>query len=118
MKKNRIKTIAGHKLVTNIHAKNARLDMLCLKYWGRVESKPCELFDVDGITVFPLYGNDGGVASAQASTSFTAYRSLPAARVQGLHGHFEQADRLLITNLIYGKPLDSSEGFFIRFNRA
>lgn len=64
MKKNRIKTLAGHKLVTNIHAKNARLDLLCLKYWGRAVSKPCELFDVDGITVFPLYGNDGGVASA------------------------------------------------------
>jgi hypothetical protein len=66
MKKNRIKTIAGHELITNIHALPARLDMLCLKYWFRVESKPCALFDVDGITVFPLYGNDGGVASAQA----------------------------------------------------
>lgn len=66
MKKNRIKTLAGHQLVTNIHALPGRLDLLCLKYWGRVVSKPCALFDIDGITVFPLYGTDGGVATAQA----------------------------------------------------
>lgn len=66
MKKNRVKTLAGHQLVTNIHALPARLDLLCLKYWGRVVSKPCALFDVDGITQFPLYGQDGGVATATA----------------------------------------------------
>jgi hypothetical protein len=66
MKKNRVKTLAGHQLVTNIHALKARVDLLCLKYWGRVVQKPCELYDVDGITVFPLYANDGSVASAMA----------------------------------------------------
>jgi hypothetical protein len=66
MKKKRIKTLAGRELITNIHAQAARLDMICMKYWFRVESKPCALFDVDGITVFPLYGGDGGVATAQA----------------------------------------------------
>jgi hypothetical protein len=66
MKKNRIKTIAGRELITNIHALPARLDLICMKYWFRVESKPASLFDVDGITVFPLYGGDGGVATAQA----------------------------------------------------
>lgn len=66
MKSKRIKTIAGHELIANIHALPARLDLICLKYWFRVESKPAALFDIDGITVFPLYGNDGGVASAQA----------------------------------------------------
>lgn len=66
MKKKRIKTLAGRELITNIHALPARVDLLCLKYWFRVESKPCALFDVDGITVFPLYGGDGGVATAQA----------------------------------------------------
>lgn len=66
MKKKRIKTISGRELITNIHALPARLDLICMKYWFRVESKPCALFDVDGITVFPLYGSDGGVATAQA----------------------------------------------------
>ena len=66
LKKKRIKTIAGRELITNIHALPARLDLVCMKYWFRVESKPCALFDVDGITVFPLYGGDGGVATAQA----------------------------------------------------
>ena len=66
LKKKRIKTIAGRELITNIHALAARLDLICMKYWFRVESKPCALFDVDGITVFPLYGGDGGVATAQA----------------------------------------------------
>jgi hypothetical protein len=66
MKGKRIKTLAGRKLVTNIHAQRARLDLICAKYWFRVESKPASLFDVDGITVFPLYGNDGGVATSQA----------------------------------------------------
>lgn len=65
MKSKRIKTMFGRQLVTNIHALPARVDFLCLKYWGRVVTKPCELFDVDGITVFPLYASDGSVASAQ-----------------------------------------------------
>ena len=66
MKSKRIKTLAGRQLVTNIHALPARVDLLCLKYWGRVVQKPCELFDIDGITVFPLYANDGSVATQQA----------------------------------------------------
>ena len=66
LKKKRIKSLAGRELITNIHAQQARLDLICMKYWFRVESKPCALFDVDGITVFPLYGADGGVATAQA----------------------------------------------------
>jgi hypothetical protein len=66
MKKKRIKTLAGRELITNIHAQKARLDLICMKYWFRVESKPPSLFDVDGLTVFPLYGSDGGVATAQA----------------------------------------------------
>lgn len=74
MKKKRIKTLAGRELITNIHALPARLDLICLKYWFRVESKPCALFDVDGITVFPLYGSDGGVATAQAFYFVTGFQ--------------------------------------------
>jgi hypothetical protein len=66
MKKKRVKSIAGREVLPNLHAKKARLDLICLKYWFRVETKPAALFDVDGITVFPLYGSDGGVATACA----------------------------------------------------
>jgi hypothetical protein len=66
LKKNRIKTIAGHELMTNIKALPGRLDLICFKYWFRIETKPASLFDVDGITSFPLYGSDGGVAPTTA----------------------------------------------------
>lgn len=66
LKGKRVTTVAGKPAVWNIHALNGRLDLLCLKYWGRVVSKPCALFDIDGMTVFPLYGTDGGVATSQA----------------------------------------------------
>ena len=64
--KNRIKTLGGHELLTNIKAQQQRIDLMCLKYWFRVESKPASLYDVDGVTVFPLYGSDGGVAPTSA----------------------------------------------------
>ena len=66
LKKNRIKTIAGHEVIANIKARQQRLDFLSLKYWFRIETKPAALYDVDGVTVFPLYGSDGGVAPTSA----------------------------------------------------
>lgn len=66
LKKNRIKTFAGHELITNIKSRPQRVDFMSLKYWFRIETKPASLFDVDGVTVFPLYGSDGGVAPTQA----------------------------------------------------
>jgi len=66
LKKNRIKTLAGHELITNIKSRPGRVDFISLKYWFRIETKPAALYDVDGVTVFPLYGSDGGVAPTQA----------------------------------------------------
>jgi len=66
LNKNRIKTLAGHELITNIKAIRTRVDLINFKYWFRVETKPASLYDVDGVTVFPLYGSDGGVAPTQA----------------------------------------------------
>lgn len=66
LNKNRVKTLAGHELITNIKARPSRVDLMVLKYWFRIETKPASLFDVDGVTVFPLYGSDGGVAPTQA----------------------------------------------------
>lgn len=66
MKKGRIKTMFGHELMGNLHALPGRIDLLCLNYWFRVESQPAALYDVDGITIFPLYASDGSVATAEA----------------------------------------------------
>lgn len=66
LKRDRIKTLAGHELITNINAIRNRVDFLCLKHWFRIEVKPASLYDVDGITAFPLYGSDGGVAPTTA----------------------------------------------------
>ena len=66
LKKNRIKTFAGHELLTNIKSRPGRVDFMSLKYWFRIETKAAALYDVDGVTVFPLYGTDGGVAPTQA----------------------------------------------------
>ena len=62
LKKERIKTLAGHDLITNVDAIRNRVDLLSLKYWFRIETKPASLYEVDGITAFPAYGSDGGVA--------------------------------------------------------
>jgi hypothetical protein len=66
LNKKRIRTLAGHELITNIKAIRTRVDLINFKYWFRVETKPAALYDVDGVTVFPLYGSDGGVAPTQA----------------------------------------------------
>jgi hypothetical protein len=66
LNKKRIKTLAGHELITNIKAIRTRVDLINFKYWFRVETKPAALYDVDGVTVFPLYGSDGGVAPTSA----------------------------------------------------
>jgi hypothetical protein len=66
LQKKRVKTIAGYEVIANIKARQQRLDFLSLKYWFRIETKPTALYDVDGVTVFPLYGSDGGVAPTSA----------------------------------------------------
>lgn len=58
------KTMAGHELLTSIHAKPARLDGLCLDHWGRAEAQPIDYFEVGGQTVFPLYNTDGGLLAS------------------------------------------------------
>lgn len=64
--KGRLKTMGGHELITNIKARQQRLDMINFKYWFKTEVKPPSLFDVGGMTTFPLYGSDGGVAPTTA----------------------------------------------------
>jgi len=66
LQKDRVKTVAGHELITNIKARQQRIDCINFKYWFKTEVKPPSLFDVGGMTTFPLYGSDGGVAPTTA----------------------------------------------------
>lgn len=65
IKKAPAKTMAGHPFVASIHAKPGRIDGLCLKHWGRAETKEIDYYEVGGQTVFPVYGGSGGVATSQ-----------------------------------------------------
>lgn len=64
--KDRIRSMAGHELIVNIKAKQQRVDAINFRYWFKTEVKPPSLFDVGGMTTFPLYGSDGGVAPTTA----------------------------------------------------
>lgn len=64
--KGRVKEMAGHELIVNIKARQQRIDCINFKYWFKTEVKPPSLFDIGGMTTFPLYGSDGGVAPTTA----------------------------------------------------
>ena len=64
--KGRVATMAGHELIRNIKAQQQRIDCINFKYWFKTEVKPPSLYDVGGMTTFPLYGNDGGVSPTTA----------------------------------------------------
>ena len=66
LQKDRIKTLAGHELITNVKALDTRIDAINFRYWFKTEVKPPSLFDIGGMTTFPLYGSDGGVAPTTA----------------------------------------------------
>jgi len=66
LQKDRVRTMAGHELLVNIKARQQRIDCINFKYWFKTEVKPPSLFDIGGMTTFPLYGSDGGVAPTTA----------------------------------------------------
>ncbi len=58
------KSMAGVPIKTNIHADRTRIDYLCLDMWGRAVMQEIDYYEVNGNTVFPIYGASGGLASA------------------------------------------------------
>lgn len=62
------KTFGGRPIKASIHATPGRIDGLALKHWGRAMIQPIDYYDVNGQTIFPIYGNDGGI-----STSMVVY---------------------------------------------
>lgn len=58
------KTFGGRPLFPNIHAQPGRIDGLPLKHWFRAEIQPLDFYEVNGQTLFPIYGADGGIAAS------------------------------------------------------
>lgn len=64
LKKSPPKTFGGRPIFANIHAQPGRIDGLPLEHWFRAEIQPLDFYEVNGQTLFPIYGNDGGIAAS------------------------------------------------------
>jgi hypothetical protein len=74
------KTFGGIPIKTSIHATIQRIDVLCLKHWGRGVTKEVDLFEEGGQTVFQLYGSSGGLLAGYISyfdTVFNVFMDCP-----------------------------------------
>lgn len=64
LKKTPPKTFGGRAIYANIHAQPGRIDGLPTEHWFRAEIQPLDFYEVNGQTLFPIYGNDGGLAAS------------------------------------------------------
>lgn len=64
LKKEAVTVMAGRRIVANERALPGRVDMLALKKWSRVETKPLDYLEIGGQTLFPTYAIDGGINSS------------------------------------------------------
>ena len=64
LKRKRPSTMGGHENVINPRALPGYIDAIKLKNWFRIETKPVDFYDVAGQTLFPIYGQSGGLMSA------------------------------------------------------
>jgi hypothetical protein len=64
LKFNAPKTMAGRPIKVSIHALPGRIDGLSLSHWGRAQIQPLDYYEVNGQTLFPIYGNDGGISTS------------------------------------------------------
>lgn len=68
------KTMAGVPMKTSIHANYGRVDFLDLSHWGRAVMQDIDYYDVGGKTVFPIYGQSGGLAAAYIFYFITGFQ--------------------------------------------
>ena len=74
------KTIGGVPIKASINADQTRIDFLDLSHWGRAVMKDVDLYEVNGNTVFPVYGASGGLAAAYLfyfDTGFQVWNDSP-----------------------------------------
>jgi hypothetical protein len=64
LKRKAATTIAGRQMVVNPRALPGYLDVLVNKNLGMIETVPTDFYDVAGQTLFPLYGQSGGIAAS------------------------------------------------------
>jgi hypothetical protein len=64
LKRKAATTIAGRELLVNVRALPGYLDILRDKNLFRIEQVPTDYYDVAGQTLFPLYGQSGGIAAS------------------------------------------------------
>ncbi len=58
------KTMSGVPIKSSVNADQTRVDFLDLSHWGRAVTKDIDYFEVNGNTVFPIYGASGGIAAS------------------------------------------------------
>lgn len=68
------KTMSGMPIKEGTHADQTRIDFLDLSHWGRAVMKDIDFYEVNGNTVFPIYGNDGGLAASYVFYYDTAFQ--------------------------------------------
>lgn len=74
------KNFGGIPIKTSIHAAIQRIDVICLKHWGRGVTKEVDLYEEGGQTVFPLYGSSTGLLAGYLSyfdTVFNVFMDCP-----------------------------------------
>jgi hypothetical protein len=85
LKRKAATTIAGREMLVNPRALPGYLDILVQKNMFRIETVPTDFYDVAGQTLFPLYGQSGGIA---ASLVFYMIWQGQLAIVQGREGAY------------------------------
>jgi hypothetical protein len=58
------KTMSGIPIKSSVNADQTRVDFLDLSHWGRAVLKDIDFYEVNGNTVFPIYGASGGIAAS------------------------------------------------------
>lgn len=74
------KNFGGIPIKTSIKAAIQRIDVICLKHWGRGVTKEVGFFEIGGQTVVQLYGQSGGLEAGYLSyfdTVFNVFMDLP-----------------------------------------
>jgi hypothetical protein len=74
------KTMSGIPIKASVNADQTRVDFLDLAHWGRAVLKDIDFYEVNGNTVFPIYGASGGLAASYIfyfDTSFQVWDDSP-----------------------------------------
>ncbi len=60
-------TFHGYEILRSTHAFPARIDLLNLDMWFKIENQPIDFYEVEGQTTFAVYGSNGVPVQSSAS---------------------------------------------------